>query len=65
MLTDNQNTLSSSIFRSRVVSNHAYNLVVIIKIYTTDSGSGPAEGSCVGLIEAAAAPLASGKEDLT
>ena len=65
MFADNKDRVCRSILCSRVVSDHADNLVVIIKIDTAYAGSCPSECSCIVLVETAAAALASRKKDLT
>ena len=56
--------MSSSIFGSRIICDHSYNLVIVINIYTTHTRSCSSEGSRIVLIEAAATSVTSCEQNL-
>ena len=63
MFADNEYAVGRCVFSRRIIGYHANYLVIFINIYATHAGSCSTESSCVCLIEAAAASLASCEKD--
>ena len=63
MLADYKEAVRLSIFSGRVIRYHSDYFIVIINIYATNSGSCSSKGSCIVLIEAAAASMTTCKQD--